>query len=211
MEADENGHNQIENKEIKSKPEKEKTESEIEKKETETKKEILTIKEKEKIQIEKIELTNLKLKEKEDYNENKEKNEIEEIVPKFEKLIEKKNEETTKKEKIEEVEEKIQKLKDEEIKNIKLIPKQEFIIVVIHNITPNVTETHLKEIFSNYGEVKEVFIPINNETLLKKNYAFIEFTTKENAEKAQLYMDEGQIDGKVVRVEILSKKNCIEM
>lgn len=211
MEADENGHNQIENKEIKSKPEKEKTESEIEKKETETKKEILTIKEKEKIQIEKIELTNLKLKEKEDYNENKEKNEIEEIVPKFEKLIEKKNEETTKKEKIEEVEEKIQKLKDEEIKNIKLIPKQEFIIVVIHNITPNVTETHLKEIFSNYGEVKEVFIPINNETLLKKNYAFIEFTTKENAEKAQLYMDEGQIDGKVVRVEILSKKNCIEI
>ena len=211
MEADENGHNQIENKEIKSKPEKEKTESEIEKKETETKKEILTVEEKEKIQIEKIELTNLKLKEKEDYNENKEKNEIEEIVPKFEKLIEKKNEETTKKEKIEEVEEKIQKLKDEEIKNIKLIPKQEFIIVVIHNITPNVTETHLKEIFSNYGEVKEVFIPINNETLLKKNYAFIEFTTKENAEKAQLYMDEGQIDGKVVRVEILSKKNCIEM
>ena len=211
MEADENGHNQIENKEIKSKPEKEKTESEIEKKETETKKEILTIKEKEKIQIEKIELTNLKLKEKEDYNENKEKNEIEEIVPKFEKLIEKKNAETTNKEKIEEVEEKIQKLKDEEIKNIKLIPKQEFIIVVIHNITPNVTETHLKEIFSNYGEVKEVFIPINNETLLKKNYAFIEFTTKENAEKAQLYMDEGQIDGKVVRVEILSKKNCIEI
>ena len=211
MEADENGHNQIENKEIKSKPEKEKTESEIEKKETETKKEILTIKEKEKIQIEKIELTNLKLKEKEDYNENKEKNEIEEIVPKFEKLIEKKNEETTKKEKIEEVEEKIQKLKDEEIKNIKLIPKQEFIIVVIHNITPNVTETHLKEIFSNYGEVKEVFIPINNETLLKKNYAFIEFTTKENAEKAQLYMDEGQIDGKIVKVEILSPKNYIEI
>ena len=129
---------------------------------------------------------------------------------KFEGLIEKQNIDDNKKEKIEEIKEKIHKLKDEEIKNIKLIPKQELIIVVVHNITPNVTEAHLKEIFSNYGEVKEVYIPIHNETLLKKNYAFIEFTTKENAEKAQLYLDEGQIDGKIVRVEILSQKNCIE-
>ena len=114
-------------------------------------------------------------------------------------------------EKIEEIGEKIKKLKEEEIKNIKLIPKQELIIVVIYNITPNVSEGHLKEIFSNYGEIKEVYIPINKETQLKKNYAFIEFTKKENAEKAQLYMDEGQIDGKVVKVEILSPKNYIEL
>lgn len=217
MEVEENDNYKLENKEINNEQEeKENLENEKEKEkiETEIKKEIISIKEKEKIKIEKIELTSLKLKEKEDFNENEEnskKEKIEEIVPKFEKLIEKENIETTIKEKIEEVEEKIQKLKDEEIKNIKLIPKQEFIIVVIHNITPNVTEAHLKEIFSNYGEVKEVFIPINNETLLKKNYAFIEFTTIENAEKAKLYMDEGQIDGKVVKVEILSKKNCIEI
>jgi len=111
----------------------------------------------------------------------------------------------------EEVEKKIEKLKEEEIKNIKLIPKQELTIGVIHNITPNVNEAHLKEIFSNYGEVKEVYIPINDETQLKKNYAFIEFVKKENAEKARLYMDGGQIDGKVVTFEILAKKNCIEM
>ena len=83
--------------------------------------------------------------------------------------------------------------------------------MVIHNITPNVSEEHLKEIFSRYGEVNEVYIPINSETQLKKTYAFIEFAKKENAEKAQLYMDEGQIDGKVVRVEILSQKNCVEI
>ena len=129
------------------------------------------------------------------------------------KLIEKKdnenNEEGVNKEKIDEG--KLEQLQKEEIKNIKLIPKQEYIIAVVHNITPNVTEDHLKEIFSHFGEVKECFIPINKQTQLKKNYAFIEFTKLENAEKAQLYMDEGQIDGKVVQVEILSKKNCIEL
>ena len=108
-------------------------------------------------------------------------------------------------------EKKLQKLQEEEIKNIKLIPKPEYVIAVIHNITPNVTEEHLKEIFSNFGEVKDCYIPINKQTQLKKNYAFIEFTKIENAEKAQLYMDEGQIDGKVVNVEILAKKNCINL
>ena len=108
-------------------------------------------------------------------------------------------------------EKKLQKLQEEEINNIKLIPKPEYIIAVIHNITPNVTEEHLKEIFSNFGEVKECYIPINKQTQLKKNYAFIEFTKLENAEKAQLYMDEGQIDGKVINVEILAKKNCVKL
>ncbi len=129
------------------------------------------------------------------------------------KLIEKKdnenNEEVVNKEKINE--EKLEQLQKEEIKNIKLIPKQEYIIAVVHNITPNVTEEHLKEIFSHFGEVKECFIPINKQTQLKKNYAFIEFTKIESAEQAQLYMDEGQIDGKIVQVEILSKKNCVEL
>ena len=196
-------------KEINIKVDKEEIEIKTDKEEikTEIEKEKITIEEKEsenengkeEISAEKIELTKLvKLTEKvveeiEDENSNKEK--IEEIQ----------------KEKIEEVEKKIEKLKEEEIKNIKLIPKQELTIGVIHNITPNVNEAHLKEIFSNYGEVKEVYIPINDETQKKKNYAFIEFVKKENAENARLYMDGGQIDGKVVSFEILAKKNCVEM
>ena len=174
----------------------------------EIEKEKIIINEKGNIPKEKIEIsTKIKLIEKID-NQNSEKEKIEEIYEKIEKLKEE-DIENSKKERIEE--EQLEKLNEEKIKNIRLIPKQDLIIVVIHNITPNVNEGHLKEIFSNYGEVKEVYIPINNDTMLKKNYAFIEFTKKENAEKAQLYMDEGQIDGKVVRVEILSPKNYIEM
>ena len=79
------------------------------------------------------------------------------------------------------------------------------------NITPNVTEKHLKEIFSNYGEIKGVYIPKKEKSNLNKNYAFIEFIEKAHAEEAQLYMDEGQIDGKVVKVEILNPKNYIRI
>ena len=202
MDEEREKNDEIEEKEDNSKDDKEEINIKVEKIKikyekdqfkSEIKKENITIKEKEEIPEDGNEISNLvKLTEKEEAPENKE------------------NEENNK-EKIDEIEQKLEKLQEEEIKNIKLIPKKEFIIVVIHNITPNVTEGHLKEIFSNYGEVEGVFIPKNKETMLKKNYAFIEFTKKEQAEKAQLYMDEGQIDGKVVRVEILSKKNCVEI
>ena len=184
------------------------------------KKEIEIKNDKEEIKTD-IEKTILIIEEKITSNENdkeeipKEKIELVKLTEKIEEKVDNENikeeKEEIQKEKIEEVEKKIEKLKEEEIKNIKLIPKQEFTIGVIHNITPNVREAHLKEIFSNYGEVNEVYIPIDDETQLKKNYAFIEFVKKENAEKAQLYMDGGQIDGKVVSFEILDKKNCVEM
>lgn len=211
----ENNHTQ--QKEIKIKLEKEELDinNDVQ---TKIEKETMMVEEKDKDgekHIEKIELSSLvkleeKIEGKEDIENNK-KEIIEDIGQKIEELKEKEKNENSQKEKIEQIEEKIERLKEEEIKNIKLIPKQELIITVIHNITPNVTEAHLKEIFSNYGEVKEVYIPINKETQLKKNYAFIEFVKKECAEKAQLYMDEGQIDGKVIRVEILSQKNCVKM
>ena len=110
-----------------------------------------------------------------------------------------------------EMQKEIEEMNEKEMKSLKIIPKKDFIIVVVYNITPNVTEMHLKEIFSNYGEIRGVYIPKKGKTNLKENYAFIEFIKKENAEEAQLYMDEGQIDGKVVKVEILNKKNYIRL
>ena len=110
-----------------------------------------------------------------------------------------------------EMQKELEEMNEKEMKNLKIIPKKDFIIVVVYNITPNVTEKHLKEIFSNYGEIRGVYIPKKGKTNLKENYAFIEFIKQENAEEAQLYMDEGQIDGKVVKVEILNPKNYIRI
>ena len=152
---------------------------------------------------------------KKEIEENEEKkNDIPEIKEKKDENIDNKilgSIQLKEKEKLEKMEKKLEELREEEMKNIKLIPKKDYIIVVVYNITPNVTEKHLKEIFSNYGEIKGVYIPKKEKSNLNKNYAFIEFIEKANAEEAQLYMDEGQIDGKVVKVEILNPKNYIRI
>ena len=96
------------------------------------------------------------------------------------------------------------------IKEREILPKSKLIIMVVKNLTRNVTEAHLKEIFSNYGEVEGVYIPIDKSTSLKKPYGFIEFTNMENAKKAELYMGGGQIDGKIIDIEILDPKNYID-
>ena len=82
-------------------------------------------------------------------------------------------------------------------------------IVVVHNVSPNLTEQHIKEIFSHYGNIRDVYIAINEDTKVKKDYAFIEFENREDAEEAELYMSGGQIDGLIIKVEILDQNNCI--
>ena len=77
-------------------------------------------------------------------------------------------------------------------------------VVIIHNISRNLTKRHLQEIFSFYGPLKGVFLPKEEESKLPKNYAYLEFLNKEDAERACLYMGEGQIDGLKVKVEILT-------
>ena len=96
------------------------------------------------------------------------------------------------------------------IKEIEELPKNKLIVTVVKNLTRNVTEAHLKEIFSQYGEIEGAYIPIDKLTSLKKTYGFIEFTNMENAKKAELYMDGGQIDGKIIEIEIIDPKNYID-
>lgn len=76
-------------------------------------------------------------------------------------------------------------------------------IMVLYNISRNLTKKHLTEIFSAYGDIKSVVWPKDEDSHLLKNYLFIEFTNRKDAEKAALYFGGGQIDGLVVRTEIL--------
>lgn len=80
------------------------------------------------------------------------------------------------------------------------------IILVIYNISRNLTRNHLQEIFNAYGTVKGVYIPKDEETKLPKNYAFVEYEKQNEGDKASLYMGGGQIDGLIIRTEILNPK-----
>ena len=146
----------------------------------------------------------LEEKEEEEQNKEKEDNSVLKVLGSIQlKKRETVNEDEIKKE--------LDEMNEKEMQNLKIIPKKDFIIAVVYNISPNVKENHIKEIFSNYGEIKGVYIPKKGKRNLKENYAFIEFIKKENAEEAQLYMDGGQIDGKEVKVEILNPKNYIKL
>lgn len=77
-------------------------------------------------------------------------------------------------------------------------------VAIVSNISRNLTKKHLIEIFSFYGPMKGVYIPKDEESKVQKNYAYLEYTNKEDAEKALFYMGDAQIDGLKVKVEILN-------
>lgn len=97
-------------------------------------------------------------------------------------------------------------MKDNTIENNHDATERNQIVLVIYNISRNSTRKHLQEIFNAYGNVKGVYIPKDDETKLLKNYAFVEYEKQQEADKASLYMGGGQIDGLIIRAEVLNLK-----
>uniref|UniRef100_A0AAV2LTU4 RRM domain-containing protein n=1 Tax=Knipowitschia caucasica TaxID=637954 RepID=A0AAV2LTU4_KNICA len=68
-------------------------------------------------------------------------------------------------------------------------------------LTRNVVKGHIQEIFSTYGEIKHIEMPMNRlQPHLSKGYAYVEFQSPYEAEKALKHMDGGQIDGQEITV-----------
>ncbi|KAF4727601.1 hypothetical protein FOZ62_017419, partial [Perkinsus olseni] len=70
----------------------------------------------------------------------------------------------------------------------------------VTNLTRNVDEEHLNEIFGTYARVESVHLAVDEENHLSKGYAYVLFATREGAEEAFFHVDKGQIDGNVVKV-----------
>ncbi|KRY12566.1 RNA-binding protein with serine-rich domain 1-A, partial [Trichinella patagoniensis] len=69
----------------------------------------------------------------------------------------------------------------------------------VGNLTKNVTKDHVFEIFSVYGPLKSVDMPLGKFNI-NRGFAFVQYESGEDAEKAQKHMDGGQIDGNDVSV-----------
>lgn len=79
-------------------------------------------------------------------------------------------------------------------------------ITKIHvgKLTRNVTQEHVQEIFSTYGKIKTCELPMDRNNLnLSRGFAYVDFESHEDAEKAIKYMDGGQIDGQEVNVSLV--------
>jgi len=63
------------------------------------------------------------------------------------------------------------------------------VVLYIGNLSRNVNEAHLKEIFSNFGEVVNVELSMDRVVQLPKGYGYVEFKTRSDAEKALLHMN----------------------
>ncbi|KAG1667648.1 hypothetical protein FOA52_004675 [Chlamydomonas sp. UWO 241] len=80
--------------------------------------------------------------------------------------------------------------------------------LVVGNLTRNVSEDHVREIFSLYGTIKSVDLAFDKAVNLPRGFAHVEYDVVGDAQKAIDYMNGAQIDGKVIRVNfmILPKK-----
>jgi RNA recognition motif-containing protein len=65
----------------------------------------------------------------------------------------------------------------------------------VGNLTYSVTEEQLEELFSNYGDVKEVRI------IERKGFGFVEMSSPEEAEKAKEALNETVFEGRTMRVD----------
>lgn len=69
----------------------------------------------------------------------------------------------------------------------------------IGRLTRNVNKDHVIEIFSTYGEIKNVEFPIDRfHPPNGRGFAYVEFVNSEDAEAAMKHMDGGQIDGQEI-------------
>jgi len=64
----------------------------------------------------------------------------------------------------------------------------------VGNLSYSVTDNQLKELFSNYGEVKEVKV------IESRGFGFVEMSNSSEAEKAQEALDGSEFEGRTLKV-----------
>lgn len=70
----------------------------------------------------------------------------------------------------------------------------------VGNLSYNLTETTLEELFAESGKVVSVAIPTNRETGRKRGFAFVEMSSQAEAEAAIESLNGKDIDGRQIVV-----------
>ncbi len=72
----------------------------------------------------------------------------------------------------------------------------------VGNLSYNVTEESLRELFSQAGEIKELSLIMDRDTRRPKGFGFVEMTTQVDAEKAIQMFNDYDMDGRRLTVNI---------
>ena len=70
----------------------------------------------------------------------------------------------------------------------------------VGNLSYNVTEDQLRDLFGQAGEIKEVVLIMDRDTHRPKGFGFVEMINQEGAEKAIQMFHEQELDGRKLTV-----------
>jgi cold-inducible RNA-binding protein len=76
----------------------------------------------------------------------------------------------------------------------------------VGNLSYNVTEEQLRELFSQAGTIKEVALIMDRDTQRPKGFGFVEMTTQVEAQKAIEMFNEHELDGRRMTVNMARPK-----
>ncbi len=79
--------------------------------------------------------------------------------------------------------------------------------IYVGNISYQMTEEKLRELFGQYGEVETANIITDRDSGRSKGFAFVEMTDSNSAEAAIQELDGQEIDGRNVRVNVARPRN----
>ena len=68
--------------------------------------------------------------------------------------------------------------------------------VYVGNLSYNVSEQDLRELFSQAGEIKEIILITDRDTRRPKGFGFVEMMTQAEAEKAVQMFNDQELDGR---------------
>ncbi len=72
--------------------------------------------------------------------------------------------------------------------------------VFVGNLDFNTTKTEVQTLFSQVGEIRDVFLPMDRESGRPRGFAFVEFTSDEDAAKAIEKFNGHELNGRALRV-----------
>ncbi len=70
----------------------------------------------------------------------------------------------------------------------------------VGNLSYNVSEEDVRELFSQAGELKDVTLVVDRDTRRPKGFGFVEYTNQADAEKAIQMFNDQELDGRRLNV-----------
>mmetsp|Transcript_19346 Transcript_19346/g.27810 ORF Transcript_19346/g.27810 Transcript_19346/m.27810 type:complete len:178 (+) Transcript_19346:50-583(+) len=78
--------------------------------------------------------------------------------------------------------------------------------LLVRNISYNVSSSEIRRMFEKYGDVRDVYIPLDHYTQRPRGFAFVEFHDGRDARDALENLDGRQLDGRDIKI-VFAKEN----